>query len=78
MITSLGLKAIRRSKNVKNEKFAITEVSLKDIYRTIKEFKDMPYKGYVRKRSKHMPTDSYFYLEIQLANFMMRNSRGPV
>ena len=43
LITSLGIKAIRRSKNVKKEKFAITEVSLEDFSRIIDEFKDVPY-----------------------------------
>ena len=32
LITSLDLKAVRRSKNVKKEKFTINEVSLKDIF----------------------------------------------
>ena len=32
----------------------------------------MPYKGYVRKRPKHEPTQSYFYLAIHSAKCMMR------
>ena len=56
--------------------FAITEVSLKDLYTIIKEFKDLPYEGYARNRSTHIPTDSYFYLERNIEKFMMRNSRG--
>ena len=31
----------------------------------------MTYDGYVRKRSKYMPTVSYFYAVIQRAKFMM-------
>ena len=43
----------------------------------------MPYEGYVSKWSKHMPTDSYFYLSRHLAKFIMStlnmsNSRGLV
>ena len=38
----------------------------------------MPYEGYVRKISKHMPTDSYFYQAIYLAKFMMINLCGLV
>ena len=38
----------------------------------------MPYEGCARKRSKHMLTDSYFYLTRQLANFMVSNLRGLV
>ena len=65
-ITSLGLNKIRRSKKIKKERFAITNVSIKEIYNIIKEFEDLPYEGYVRKRSKQMPTDSYFYPVRQL------------
>ena len=32
----------------------------------------------MRKRSKHIPTESYLFIAIHLANFMMRNLRGPV
>ena len=66
LINSLGLKTIIRSKNIKRARFYISEVILKDISKIIKEFKDVPYEGYVSKWSKHMPTDSYFYLEIQI------------
>ena len=83
LITSLGPKAIRRSKTVKKAKFAITEVILKYVSNIFKEFKDVPYEGYVRKRSKQMPTDSYLYLTKHLTNFLMNtkkiiNSRGLV
>ena len=57
-INSLGIKTIRRSKKNKEARYAITNVSLKDISRIIKEFEKFPYEGYVRKRSKHEPTDS--------------------
>ena len=65
---------MRRSKNVK--KFAINEVSLKNPSKIIKEFKDVPYEGYVRKSYKPMTTDRYFYLTIQPASFMMSHLRG--
>ena len=32
----------------------------------------MTYKGYVRNRAKHEPTDSYFYLAIEISKCMMR------
>ena len=76
MITSLGLKSIRRSKIVKKSKFSITEVSLKDLSKTVEEFKGVTYDGYTRKRYKHMATDSYLYLAIHLEKFMMSNSHG--
>ena len=80
MIVSLGLKTIRRSKEIKKERFDITNVSLKDISKIIKEFEDIPYEGYFRTRSKHMPAESSFCLARHLAKCMMRlNMRvGPV
>ena len=58
--------------------FAITEVSLEDLSKIIREFKDFNKEGYVRKIPKHMPTDSYLYLARQLAKCAMINLRGPV
>ena len=55
-------------------------VSMKDILKITKEFVNLPYKVFVRKRPKHEPTDRYFYPERQLSNCMMRadafNSRA--
>ena len=58
----MGIKVVRRSKNIKNEKFAITEVSLKNLSKLIEEFKDVTYESYVKKIPKHIITESYFYL----------------
>ena len=77
-IISPSLNTIRRSKKIKEARFYINEVSLKDLYNIIKEFKDFPYEGYVRKRYKHISTDSYLYLAIHLEIFTMRNLRGPI
>ena len=65
LITSLGIKTIDMSKKDKKASCAITNVILKDLYYIIKEFENFPYEGYVQKRTKHEPTDSYFYPEIQ-------------
>ena len=51
-------KNIGRS-NKKNSRYTITNVSMKDLSNIIKEFEKLPYKGYVRKRLKHEPADSY-------------------
>ena len=61
LITSMGLKTVRRRKKKKKERYAINNFIIKDISKIIKEFEDLPYEGYVQKRSKHVPTDSYFY-----------------
>ena len=80
LITSLCLKNIRRSKKTKKSRFAINNVTLKNISKIIKEFEDLHYEGYVRNRSKNMPSDSYFYLARQLEKCMMRSNFfiGPV
>ena len=57
----------------KKLRFAINNVSLKDLYKIITESEKLPYEGYVRKSPKHEPNDSYYYLGIQLAKFMMRS-----
>ena len=78
LIASLGLKTIRKSKNIKKTRFDINEFSIKDISNIIKEFKDVSYGGYARKSSKQMPTECYLYLPKHIEKCMMRNSRGPV
>ena len=45
---------------------------MKDISNIIKESEKLPYECYVRKSPKHEPTTSYFYLERQITNSMMR------
>ena len=72
LTNSLGLKTNVRSKKYKKARYVITNVSMKDISKIIKDFEKSPYKGYVHKRPKQEPTDSYFYLARQLTNCMMR------
>ena len=71
MITSLDLKAKARPKKYKKASYAIVNVSKKDLSRIIREFEKLPYEIYERKRPKHEPTDSYFYLARQLAKCML-------
>ena len=80
LITYLGIKNIITQNKNKKARYTITNVSLKNIYRIIKEFEKLPYEGYVQKRFKHLPTDIQFYLAIQLAKCMMRLNLhiGPV
>ena len=70
LITSLGLKTNIRSKKNKKARYAITNASMKYLSNIIKEFEKLPYKGYVRKRPKQEPTDSYVYLERELPGIL--------
>ena len=49
----------------------IVNVIKKDLSKIIKEFDKLPYKSYERRRLKHEPNDSYFYLARQIAKCMM-------
>ena len=58
MISSLSLKTIRRSnKNIK-ARYSITNVSIKDISKIMKEFEKLTCEVYVRKSSNNEYTDS--------------------
>ena len=56
----------------KKARYAITNVSLNEVSNIIKEFEKFTYEGYVRKRPKHEPTDSYFYLSRHLSKCTIR------
>ena len=71
LITSLGFKAKVRPKKYKKARYAIVNVSKKDLYKIIREFDKFEKLPYEKNRPKHEPTDSYFYLAIQLAKGMM-------
>ena len=47
-------------------------VSKKELSKIIREFEKFEKLPYEKKRPKHEPTDSYFYLARQLAKCMMR------
>ena len=72
LFTSLGLKARASSKKFKKARYVIGNFSIKYLSNIIREFDKLPYKSYERRRTKHDPTDSYFYLPIQLAKCTMK------
>ena len=72
LITYLGLKTEIKPHRYKKVRYAIGNVSKKDISKIIREFEKSPYESYDKKKPKNEPTDSYFYLAIQLAKCMMR------
>ena len=66
MITSLGFKTKVRSEKYKKSRYAIRNISEKDIYKIIREFEKFDKIPYEKKKPKHEPTESYFHLERQL------------
>ena len=71
-MNSLCFKTKARSAKIKKARCAIRNVSEKDLSKIIKEFEKIEKLNYEKKRPKHEPTDSYFHLERQLAECMMR------
>ena len=47
-------------------------VSKKYLSKIVREFEKLTYESDDKKRPKHEPTDSYFYLARQLAKYIMR------
>ena len=61
LITSMGTKARARPNKHKKARYAIGNVSMKDLSKIIQDFEKLPYNGYERKRPNNDPSDSYFY-----------------
>ena len=60
------------SQKYKKERYAIGNVSEKDLLNIIKEFEKIEKPPYEKKRPKHEPNHSYFRLVRQLVKCMMR------
>ena len=65
MITSLGIKAKSRLKKYKKARYAIRNFNMKVLSEISRKFDKLPYRIYERRRPKHDPIDSYFYLARQ-------------
>ena len=62
-----------KAKEIQNSRYAIVNVSKKDLSNNMRDFEILPYESYERKRPKHKPTNSYFYLSRYLTKCMMRD-----
>ena len=58
LITFMGIKSKVRPHKYKKARYAIGNVSKKDLSNIIREFEKFPYESYERNRPKHEPTDS--------------------
>ena len=75
MVTALDFKTKVRSKKYKKAKYAIRNVSEKDILKIIREFDKFEKLPYEKKRPKNDPTESYFHLARKIAKCMMRSDK---
>ena len=71
LITSMCFKAKVRPQKYKRARYATGNISKKDLSKIIREFERFEKFPYEKKRPKHDPTDSYFYLARQLAKCMI-------
>ena len=62
LIISLGFKAKARPQKYKKARYDIGNVIKKDLSKIIREFDKFDKLPYDKKRPKHEPIDSYFYL----------------
>ena len=72
LITSLGIKSKTRPNKYKKSRYSIGNFSMNYLSNIIRDFEKLPYKSYERRRNKHEPNDSYFYLTRQLTKCMTK------
>ena len=60
LVTALALKTKAKSKKYKKARYAIGNVSMKNLSNKIKEFEKIVKVSYVKRIPKHEPTSSYF------------------
>ena len=75
LVTALDFKNKVGSQKEKKARYAIVNISEKDLSKIIKEFEKIGKLPYEKNRPKHEPTLSYFHLLRQLAKCMMRSDK---
>ena len=73
MVTALDFKTKVRSQKYKKARYAIGNVSKKDLSKIIKEFEKIVKVPYVKRIPKHEPTSSYYHLVRCIAECIMRS-----
>ena len=74
LVTALTLRT-KGSTKYKKAKYAIRNVSEKEILKIIREFEKFEKLLYEKKRPKHKPTESHFHLAREIAKCMMRSDK---
>ena len=60
-----------KATQIKKARYAIRNISKKDLLKIIKEFDKLPHQSYEKKRPKYEPTGRYFYPARQLLKCTM-------
>ena len=74
LVTTLALKTKAGSKKYKKARYAIRNVSMKDLSNKIKEFEKIVKVPYAKRIPNHETTSSYYYLVGCIAECMLRFS----
>ena len=72
LLTALALKTKARSKKYKKSRYAIGNVSMKDLSNNIKEFEKNFKVPYEKRIPKHEPNSSYYHLVGCIAECILR------
>ena len=75
LVTALAIKTKVRSPKYKKARYAIGNVSEKDLSKIIKDLEKIGKLTYEKRITKYEPTPSYFHLVRQLAKCMMRSNQ---
>ena len=73
MVTTLAFKTKVRSQKYKKSRYAIRNISKKDLSEIIKEFEKIGKVPYLKRIPKHEPTSSYYHLVRCIVECMMRS-----
>ena len=75
LVTALDLNTKSRSIKYKKARYAIGNVSMKDLSNKIIEFENFVKLPHLKKTPKHEPTESYVHLAREIAKCMMRSNK---
>ena len=75
LVTAPAFKTKVRSPKYKKARYAIVNISERDLSKIIKYFEKIGKLPYEKKMPKHEPTHSYFHLVRHLAKCMMRSDQ---
>ena len=76
LVTALALKTKASPTKYKNSRYAIGNISMKDLSNKIKDFETLFKVPHLKKTPKHEPTLSYFHLFECLRKCMMRSGEN--
>ena len=76
LVTALALKKKARLTKYKKVRYAIVNVSMKDLSNKIKQFETFVKVPHLKNTTKHEPTLSYFHLVECLRKYMMRSGEN--